>query len=133
MSNDRLGAVGVLSDLIDVDMIDCQRKRGRFRFNLSAVHEEQQGRAVHRARAGIAGRDRVIGGLAMGVKDFVIENGVLRGFGSLCDKGLAEAATLFAPFTPFFLAFTGRPGSWGWQSPHLSMSRATRLSVLRKP
>ena len=30
MSNDRLGAVGVLSDLIDVAMIDCQRKRGRF-------------------------------------------------------------------------------------------------------
>ena len=37
--------------------------------------------------------------------------------------------TLFAPFVPFFLAFTGRPGSWGWQSPHLSMSRATRVSV----
>lgn len=45
-------------------------------------------------------------------------------------------ATLLAPFVPFFLAFNGRPGSWGWQSPICSsfttsreISRSTAYSV----
>lgn len=30
------------------------------------------------------------------------------------------------PFVPFFLAFTGRPGSWGWQSPLCSSFTTSR-------